>query len=60
MPDAVQVITQQWRIEVVSGQPSIIEIITGPPGPEGPPGNIHVGTEPPPNPEINDLWVDTN
>jgi hypothetical protein len=45
-------------VELIPADTKVIEILTGPPGADGP--KIHVGTTPPEDPEINDLWVDTN
>jgi hypothetical protein len=55
-------------IEVVSGQPVTVEVVTpndtqivqiGVAGPQGPRGNpgITVSSTPPLNPQVNDLWL---
>lgn len=55
-------------VEVIRpAAPAVADVVRGLQGPrgiQGLPGNngvtITVGTSPPPDPEIGDLWVDTN
>lgn len=49
-------------IGIVLPEPTIVRTTgyVGLPGPPGEPGTIvHVGPTPPPDPTLNDLWVDT-
>ena len=52
-------------VDVIFPEPSSFTVtaIPGSPGPTGPPGPsgtiVHVGSTPPLDPSVNDLWVDT-
>jgi hypothetical protein len=61
-PAPVQVVTvtpaSGPSLTITTTPAALVTIATA--GVQGPPGNIAVGTSPPPDPQIGDLWVDTN
>lgn len=67
MSDPVVIEITENDIGVIEVEPEVVTVVEVPeavtvvevlvPGPMGPVGNIPVSSTPPPDPDINDLWV---